>query len=387
MTDGSHGGAGVRPQKEDPETLVLRGKPRQAIRFRRGLVIGAFAVFSAGLIGLSWMSLEPRSFRSAMLPDEGSEGRGKPPDALTGLPSGYGDVPRLGPPLPGDLGRPILEHRREAEADASEPHGMLQGSVSDETQGLRDPANEARRSAILVGLAVNQDDRKVDVPATPAPPASSISPEPERANSAMLGRSAAGYPGTVIPASSPYLLQAGSVIPASLITGLNSDVPGLVVAQVTEDVRDSVTGRFVLVPQGARLIGRYDSSISYGATRAFVIWDRVLFPDGTSLDLPKTPATEPGGEAGIADRVDRHGWQVLKGALLSTLLGLGNAAGPSGEGEIARAIRQSAQQNGTAAGEQVVERGLSVKPTIMVRPGARIRALVNEDLQLQPWKG
>jgi type IV secretion system protein VirB10 len=183
------------------------------------------------------------------------------------------------------------------------------------------------------------------------------------------------------------MISAGSIIPAALLTGLNSDLPGMVLAQVTENVRDSLTGRAVLIPQGARLIGRYDSGVSYGQKRAFLVWQRILFPDGSSLRLDNMPASDAEGYAGLTDRVDGHSWQLIKGVLLSSILGVGSQLSIGSDRGLARALRESVQQNGSQAGEQIVSKGLNIQPTVRVRPGWPLRVLVSEDLILQPWKG
>ena len=123
--------------------------------------------------------------------------------------------------------------------------------------------------------------------------------------------------------ASPYQVMAGSIIAASLVTGLNSDLPGLVVAQVTENVYDSVTGRTLLIPQGARLIGSYDSVVAFGQSRALLVWRRIVLPDGSSVQIDNLPATDAAGYAGLEDEVDYHTWRLLKGVALSTLLGVG----------------------------------------------------------------
>src|SRR6185295_12574024 len=98
--------------------------------------------------------------------------------------------------------------------------------------------------------------------------------------------------------ASPYVLQAGSVIPAALIAGLRSDLPGQVTAQVTENTFDSPSGRFLLIPQGARLIGVYDSQIAFGQSRALLVWTRLIMPNGRSIILERQPAADSGGYAG-----------------------------------------------------------------------------------------
>jgi type IV secretion system protein VirB10 len=204
--------------------------------------------------------------------------------------------------------------------------------------------------------------------------------------------SAAGAGGTSLarlsPPAAPWTLSAGTTIPASLITGLSSDLPGLVLAQVTQAVRDSATGRAVLIPQGARLIGRYDNVVAFGQRRALLVWQRIVLPDGSSLDLDNMPATDLAGFAGLEDRVDFHTWRLLKGIALSTLLGVGTELSlGSGESDLVRAIRESAQQNGARAGDQITQRNLDVQPTLRVRPGWPVRAIVHKDLVLRPWRG
>ncbi len=147
-----------------------------------------------------------------------------------------------------------------------------------------------------------------------------------------------------------------------------------------------MTGSQILIPQGARLVGKYDSGVSYGQKRAFLVWQRLLFPDGSSLRLDDMPATDSEGYAGLADKVDGHSWQLIKGVMLSSLLGVGSQLSIGSDRGIARALRESLQQNGGQAGEQIVSKGLNVQPTIRVRPGWPVRVLVSEDLILQPWK-
>lgn len=191
---------------------------------------------------------------------------------------------------------------------------------------------------------------------------------------------------------SPYQLMAGTIIPAALVTGLNSDLPGQVVAQVTEDTYDSVTGQYLLVPQGTRLIGKYDSRIAYGQERLLLIWTRLVMPDGSSIVLDNLPATDPEGHAGLADGVDYHTWRLLKGIALSTLLGVGSELATnaettgSGQGDIIVALRQSGDQSANQAGQRIVSKDLAIQPTLTIRPGFPVRVLVNRDIVLRPYQ-
>lgn len=399
----------VPPAKEDPEALVLRGRPRPAVRFRRGLIVGVTAGVAASVIGLAWVALETPSLRKGASAFENDQPAQRSADeTLANVPRSYGDVPRLGPPLPGDLGRPILEHDRSlgepAVAVTAGPSPTLEKeraqAIAAGRQRLASERQAARSSAVLVQLQGSHSGG-AGSPGTVPPQAAEAVESPgaspgagavpaSQSQKIEFARSSDGEvsASSARPAASRWLLSAGTVIPASLITGLNSDLPGMVLAQVTENVRDSATGSAVLIPQGARLIGAYDSVVTYGQRRALVAWKRIIFPDGSSITLDNVPATDAGGYAGVRDRVDSHGWQLLKGIALSTLLAVGTQLGFGGsEGDFVRAIRESAQQNAAHAGDQITAHNLEVQPTLTIRPGWPIRAVLNKDLVLQPWRG
>jgi type IV secretion system protein TrbI len=153
-------------------------------------------------------------------------------------------------------------------------------------------------------------------------------------------------PDRVQAPASKYILQAGAVIPAALITGLRSDLPGQVTAQVTEDVYDSPTGKILLIPQGARLVGQYDAQIAFGQTRALLVWNRLIMPNGRSIVLERQPGADTQGYAGLEDEVDNHWGTLFKAAILSTLLSVGSEAGMRGNnnGSLAEAARHVAER-------------------------------------------
>jgi type IV secretion system protein TrbI len=188
-------------------------------------------------------------------------------------------------------------------------------------------------------------------------------------------------------APSPYTIMAGSLLAASLVTGLNSDLPGIAIAQITENVFDTVTGEHLLIPQGARLIGKYDSVIAFGQRRALVVWNRIILPNGDSVAIDNLPAVDGAGYAGLEDHVDMHSWQVLKGIGLATVFGISSelTLGNSSD-TIVQALRQSVQTNTNQAGQHMVERELDVQPTITVRPGWPLRVIVAKDLVLKPYR-
>lgn len=385
------------PAKLNPEALVLRARPAPTIRFKRGIIVAFTAIAFALLVVTAWFALKPRSLKLVDGQSDLAEPAKAPGDTLSGLPASYGDAPRLGPPLPGDLGRPILKRQQEIAGEGAPPPPAAAAQVA---LSARDQAaaerKAARESAVLVQTSSRTAEPQVSSPAATAASdaeAPRLSLNPERDPNAQQrkadfiaaqDRDGDVNPHALQPAASPYLLSAGSVIAASLITGLRSDLPGLVAAQVTERVFDSATGRILLVPQGARLIGSYDSVVAFGQRRALVIWQRIIFPDGRSLRIENVPATDPAGYAGLEDKVDFHTWTLLKGVAISTLLGVGSSLTFTGESDLVQAIRESTQQNVARAGDQLTSRNLRIQPTITIRPGTPVRLVVHRDLVLAP---
>ncbi|MGX1074991.1 type IV secretory pathway VirB10-like protein [Bradyrhizobium elkanii] len=199
-------------------------------------------------------------------------------------------------------------------------------------------------------------------------------------------------PDRVTKAASPYIVQAGTVIPGALITGIRSDLPGQVTAQVTENVFDTPTGRFLLVPQGARLIGTYDSQVTFGQSRVLLVWTRLIMPNGRSIVLERQPGADTAGYAGLEDQVDNHWGELFKAAALSTFLAVGTELGAgsdtnSNDSGIIQALRHGASDSLNQTGQQVVRRSLNIQPTLTVRPGFPVRVLVNRDLILVPYGG
>lgn len=392
------------PPKVDPETLAIRSRPPRAIRFKRGVIIAIAALGSVSLVVVAWMALKPTVFRQVAQEESLSQPANvAPSDVLAGLPSTYGIAPKLGPPLPGDLGRPILNRQR---AMASETGGSTIDTVGQAEAAERErqlaELRAARQSGLLVsgrGGGVAPAPTSADAAAVASAPeagAAGVRLDPESDPNAQ-GRKAAFIgaldkrgdinPHVLTPPVAPYTLSAGSVIAASLITGLRSDLPGLVTAQVTERVFDSATGRILLIPQGARLIGSYDSVVAFGQKRALIVWQRIMLPDGSSLRIDNVPATDAAGFAGLQDNVDFHTWSLLKGVVLSSLFGIGSELAFSSDSDLVEALRRSSQDNVTRAGDQITQRNLTVQPTITIRPGAPVRLVVHKDLNLKPWGG
>lgn len=404
MTDTSHSAA---PPKLGPEQLQLRASPPRAVRFRRGVIVAIAAVGSGAIFGVTMMALQGPAWRIKGLAEDRYNTERKPtPEGLDSLAKDYSAIkpkaPVLGPPLPGDLGRPILERQRQL--------GIAPGQeVSAEEQRLAQQAIEARESQVMFRIdnqpkqtdaAGDGQDGRQPFEAIPqgvaAGTSASVAPadgdqnNQQRKLDFVSQRDTSGIynPHALQTPASPYQLMAGSVIAASLITGINSDLPGLVVVQVTENVHDTVTGSTLLIPQGSRLIGTYDSVVAFGQKRALLVWQRIILPDGSSIEIDNLPATDAAGYAGLEDKVDFHTWQLIKGVALATLLGVGTELSfGDNESDLVKAIRQSTQQNVGQAGQRITEKNLNIQPTITVRPGWPLRVIVHKDIVLRPYAG
>lgn len=189
---------------------------------------------------------------------------------------------------------------------------------------------------------------------------------------------------------SRYELNVGSIIPAVLITEINSDLPGLIKAQVSKPVWDTRTGDVVVVPRGSTLIGRYDNVVARGQQRVMIAWDRLQFPSGSTLNLGNMPGVDAVGAAGVNDQVDNHYWRTFGNATLLSLISAaaqqsqpdgsvtGNAYSVSSQEQLAAELGR----NWSAIGQQVVQQNMQIQPTLIVRPGFRFNVMVNRDLIL-----
>ena len=192
-------------------------------------------------------------------------------------------------------------------------------------------------------------------------------------------------------AISPWEVKAGTIIPAALITAINSDLPGEVIAQVTEPVYDHATGRTVLIPQGSRLIGQYDSQVAYGQSRALVAWNRIIMPNGRSINIGSMTGADLTGASGLEDRTDGHFWQLAKGIVLSTLFSVGaasaqDAGARSSGGLVVNSATSGVSNEAQQVGQRITERDLNRQPTIEVRAGWPLRVIVNKDMILAPYQ-
>lgn len=370
---------GFRLEGELPRVMRLSRKTLAVLGGTAGIAIGG---------ALLW-ALRPVDPKAAQeLYEVTSPNRS---EAVTGAPADYGAVPKLGPPLPGDLGRPIVSAQKAGEPV---PVPAMGPPTADPRQIAREQAEQRalqeREAAEGSRLFLSGGSAAAAAPGIldPQPAATEPAKEgtPAAARKAFLARGpqrAFESSERIIAPSSAAVVQAGTVIPAALITGIRSDLPGQITAQVTQNVYDSPTGRLLLIPQGARLVGEYDSDVAAGQRRLLLAWDRIILPGGGSIRLDRQPAGDASGMAGAEDRVNNHWGRMLRAALVSSFLGIGTELAADGDGDLVRALRSGLQDSTNEAGRRIVERELSVPPTLTVRPGFSLRVIVTRDLILE----
>jgi len=386
----------------DPTPFQLRGDPPRVMRLSRKTLAIIGVAAGLGIGGSLIYALQAPTKKAAQeLYNTGSRTTA---EAVTSGPKDYGQVPKLGPPLPGDLGRPILSAQQRGEnvpvppvgTQARQPDPRAQAAEA-ARQRAQQERDAARTSTVFLGGG-SATSRSAGAPlpglpatgtsAGPTTPASEAAAQSDQAGKRAFLAQASNQRTVSVerlaaPAS-PNILQAGSIIPAALITGVRSDLPGQITAQVTANVYDSPTGRILLIPQGARLIGEYDSEIAAGQTRVLLAWDRLIMPDGRSIILDRQPGADGAGFAGLQDRVNQHWGNLLKAAAVSTLLGVGTEVGADSENNLIRALRRGSQDTINQSGQQIVRRELNVQPTLTIRPGHPLRIILTRDLMLEP---
>jgi len=409
------------PPKAAPEDVTLRAPPRPVTRLNRRMLAALAGGLSVAVLGTLVWSLQPQR-RNANEPTElYNVDRVSRSEGLDQLPADYSklpppvpiSVPELGPPLPGDLGVPILRAEQQAQGYGYQPPGhdpaeadrlarlkeaeeAASSSVFFRSGGQKQAAAAPAQGAPATAQAPNaafdpMAAGPTSMAAQPADPTAVQNRQDQKeaflskAGSAQTRNSAS----LQLPAS-PYQVMAGTVIAAALVTGIKSDLPGDVIATVTEPVYDTATGKFLLIPQGARLMGKYNSQVSYGQSRTQVAWNRVILPDTSSFQLDNLVGTDAAGYAGLEDGVDGHWGRILAGAALTTLLGIGaELAAPEnrqGGDRVIIAGRDGMQDSVNQVGQEMTRRNMNIQPTLTSRPGLPVRIVVNRDLVLRPYQ-
>ena len=384
-------------------SMRLRVEHPRVTRLSRRVLAGSAAVGLLAIFGAAIWALQNNRSHSTAPAELYTTDHRNVADGLTSLPRDYAGVPRqalpLGPALPGDLGRPILNAQNAPSATVS--------AIDAEQQRIGQEVEAARLSKLFASTGIRElalpsaqsASTEAATSSHPGQPAQSTADETFAQNGqdrklAFVNASAdrrTTSPDRIAALASSYVVQAGNIIPASLITGIRSDLPGQIAAQVTENVYDSPTGRFLLIPQGARLIGIYDSHVAFGQSRVLLVWTRLIMPNGRSIVLERQPGADTSGFSGLEDEVDNHWVALFKAALLSTLLGvgseLGTTSGTGSNSDVITALRRGSSDSLNQTGQKIVQRNLNIQPTLTIRPGFPVRVIVNRDLVLEPYKG
>jgi len=380
------------PAPNSAAPMRLRAEPPRVTRLSRKVLASIGVVASLSIGGALIYALQTRHGGTGGEELYSTANR-TPADGLANLPRDY-TGPILGPPLPGDLGRPILDAQNRGQPVV--PPTIATPAVDQAEQRRLAEEEAARTSTVFFqsrqGTSATAGTGGV---ATPGLTGLDLTGQPGQQTAhdkqlaflnAAVGRRTVA-PDRVTPPASPYVLQAGAVISAALITGIRSDLPGQITAQVTENIYDSPTGRILLVPQGTRIIGQYSNDVGFGQRRVLLVWSRLILPNGRSIVLERQPGADTQGYAGLEDGVDYHWWDLAKAAGLSTLLAVGAELAVNDENRLLRAIRGGAQDTINDAGQQIIRRQLNVAPTLTIRPGFPVRVIVTRDLVLEPYRG
>jgi type IV secretory pathway VirB10-like protein len=375
------------PTSNGNDGLLSARPPKPALSIGKEKVLLAI-----GLVGilLAVGVVSGRATKAAKPSVEGAKKTGIPAYNIVSLPSSYADIPVPTPmPTPVAKLRPetkslssmeALEkkHREErlqratsaklASVSFQNFHIPQEGSTNTSPSSVADPSAESSTT----GTSARDDDNRQD-----------------DKNSFLSTRrlSQVSLNQKLIPPRSPYQLMAGTLIPGLLLTALNSDLPGQILGQVSQNVYDTVTGNYLLLPQGTKVIGEYDSRIVYGQERVLIVWTRLILPNGKSISLEGMPGVDLSGSAGLSDQVNHHWGRLVTSVVFSSLLGASaqiaqgrtyNSFDPS-YGELAT---QGFAQNMNQVGQQITRKNLNIQPTIEIRPGFRFNIFVNKDIVL-----
>ncbi|MCI7568975.1 MAG: conjugal transfer protein TrbI [Desulfovibrio sp.] len=382
----------------DPNGLDLRGNPggRRMARWPVYVAVAA-GVCLVGALVYGIQSNDPkRQTEKTEIPMEGVRGPLLPEDvARTGLVT----PPSVQPEQP----EPLVVVQKESKPE-----------VDPRVENIRRAKSQSFQTALAAPLVVRRFGENTSAPAASPTVAERRAPERERVSASdsdydpaadrdkeaffeRANKDTSWQLAQQRTEGMPYEIKTGAVIPAVMVTGINSDLPGNMIAQVARNVYDSATGRFLLIPQGAKLYGVYDSRVIYGQERVLIAWNRLIFPDGSSITLGAMPGADMGGMAGFQDRVNNHYWRIFGSSFLMSAIVGGTAYAMDGTND------GSTTENGTSLQDEMIsamasqlgqttttllQRNLNVKPTLEIRPGYRFNVTVTKDVIFkEPYEG
>ena len=400
------------PTPAAPEALQLRGAPGVSARLSKKAALVVVVVLST-LIGVIVVNISKDKKRkpaadnvaNTELQPALNSARTLTRDVPDVLPEAPPRQPPQVPQLPAPVGsayngpRGPSAEERARQADSAVPRfsqvqsaaiqpafagEMFEDSASDDSQGQ---GGGNPLPAVANNLATTLSNTLNGVRSEPAAE-SDLNSQGQKIAFRQPTPPSAYLPGRVKKPLSPFELKTGTVIPGILISEVNSDLPGEVIAQVSQNVYDTASGSHLLIPQGARLFGRYDSHVTFGQQRALVAWERLIYPDASTLELGGMPGDDQTGKAGFADRVNNHYARVFGYALLTSVLSAGyqlsqsqgttagNFVVPSNQQIVAASVGQQMAE----LGSEIARRNMRVQPTIEIRKGYRLNVMVNKDV-------
>lgn len=349
------------PQPQPQPDLAIRARPPSPKRLSRNVLLAGTGAAGVVIAFALVSGLSERPDRRGGANEAAVVAAGGPPESIQQAASSYdaADLPNGQldqPPAPDSEGAELLAPTDPTWQNSAPPRQDSSASVPP-----ADPQHVARTSPILFG---------------------------EHPVSARAEANDGRLDSRLTPPRSRYEVQAGQVIPAALVTAFNSDLPGRVIAQVTAPVFDSVSGDYLLIPQGSRLIGTYQSGTRYGDHRILLAWNRLILPNGWSIDLEGMEASDPSGASGLSDRADNHLDRLAAAVALSSIISvIANEAEDSNAGNMTQSVGDAAAQQAAQTGSRIVDRELTVRPTLRVREGAPVRVLVMRDIELRAYRG
>ena len=393
-----------------PDHPGLQLEKPQARTLRRGPILLLAGLLSTAVLIAAAVAFSPRSQQARAATTGEAEGQPKTvpiAEAVENAPGNNADLhpapPKLGPPLhgadlPNDQAQPA--ERRPA---GSTGRSSLRETIRDERQkafgssilvDLEGPSQDGPAAAALLGGVTAPSPPKPDAQQPlPLGGAGTGDPNMQQHKTDFLARDGVNTTTylnqPVVMPKSPFEVKAGTIIPTTLLTPINSDLPGTIIGQVRENVYDTVSGNYMIIPQGSRLLATYDSAVSYGQERVLLCWNRVIRPDGVSISLECMPGADLTGASGVADDVNHHWWRIITGVALGTLLSATaeRAAGnPTGyQPTIAQSWAANAGGAVNSAGQQITAKNLAIQPTITVRAGYSVSVIVTKDIVFPPY--
>lgn len=432
---GESASEGYQPPQDAPIPLATpKPKIKTLDKKKVGIIAGIAGVLIAFAFVQAFMQKPNQNKPKEQQPTANMSTK---PEAFNALPGDYATAaqqradraPKLGPPMPGEVGQMQYEAQQQASTRAygggAQPQTAAQQfAAQQDLQRMQQAANARYAKTSFQqsggpGAAGNPGQFGGQPQFGGLPPSSPETLEQQQLLAqAAAAAAAAGGPdktarddanrqddkrqfmdekrdtGTLqsrlTSPATPTVVSAGTLIPALFLTGINSDLPGLITAQVSQPVYDTPTGHHVIIPQGSVLIGAYDSRVTFGQNRVLLVWQRLRFPNGSSLDLEGMPGVDLSGYAGVSDKVNNHWGKVLSSVLLSSTVA---AAVATAEGDsfssfqrdAGQAASQGAAQQINQAGAQLLQRSINIQPTLEIRPGQRVAVMVNKDLALSPY--